>query len=374
MRKLTVLSIAFPFAPVGPDAVGGAEQVLSRIDAALVAGGHRSLVVACAGSCTTGSLIARLAIEGRITDSHRHHTYAEYRRTIAAVLDRHDVDVIHMHGIDFHEYLPPPGVPVLVTLHLPPSWYPPGVLRIDRRGTFFNCVSRSQRAACPPSDRLLPEIENGVPVRELEFRCRRRAFAVALGRVCPEKNLHVALDAGRIAGTAVLLGGQVFPHEAHELYFHEQIVPRLDGRRHFLGPLSFERKRRLLSAARCLLLPTLAPETSSLVAMESLACGTPVVAFPSGAIPDIVEDGVTGFLVRDVAEMANAIATCDAIDPARCRAAASERFSVKRMAEQYLDLYQRLADLSAVAIRRQRAPLVGVGSIGRDRDELFLRR
>ena len=121
------------------------------------------------------------------------------------------------------------------------------------------------------------------------------------------------------------------------------VLPLLDGKRRFIGRAGPARKRRLLAAARCLLLPTLAPETSSLVAMEALASGTPVVAYPSGALPDIVEDGVTGFLVRDPAEMGEAIAACDTLDPERCRAVARERFGLERMVGQYLETYGRLA-------------------------------
>jgi glycosyltransferase involved in cell wall biosynthesis len=349
VRKLTVLSIAYPFAAVGPDAVGGAEQVLSQLDAALVAGTHESVVVACAGSQSAGRLLATSATDGPITPECRRRIYGEHRANVVRALQEHAVDVIHMHGIDFHEYLPPPGAAVLVTLHLPPGWYPPEVFRISRPGTFLHCVSASQRAACPDSKLLIDEIENGVPVRSLELRCRKRNFAAAIGRICPEKNLHAALDAGRKAGVPVLLGGKVFPYEAHEKYFREQIVPRLDRRRRFLGPLSFIAKRRLLSAARCLLLPTLAPETSSLVAMESLACGTPVVAYASGAIPQIVEHGVSGFLVRDADEMADAIAACDKLDAQRCRQIASQRFSLGRMTGKYFDVYRRLANSSVPA-------------------------
>jgi glycosyltransferase involved in cell wall biosynthesis len=103
------------------------------------------------------------------------------------------------------------------------------------------------------------------------------------------------------------------------------------------------RKRRLLSAARCLLLPSLAPETSSLVTMEALACGTPVIAFPAGALPEIVEHGRTGFIVEDEREMAEAIHAATRIDPDVCRAAARQRFSFARTVERYVALYRDLA-------------------------------
>ena len=171
----------------------------------------------------------------------------------------------------------------------------------------------------------------------------RRDYAAALGRICPEKGFHLALDAARTAGVSLLLAGAVFRYAAHEAYFAREIAPRLDHRRRFLGPLGFVAKRRLLGAARCLLVPSLVAETGSLVAMEALACGTPVIAFPNGALADVVEHGVTGFLVRDEHEMAEAIGQAGSLDREACRAAARERFSAARMVGQYLDLYRRLA-------------------------------
>jgi glycosyltransferase involved in cell wall biosynthesis len=346
--SLTVLSVAYPFAPVSPDTPGGAEQVLAQLDAALVRAGHRSLVVASAGSRIAGALVATDAPAAPFDDAQRQQTWDAHRRSIAQVLASERVDLVHMHGVDFPRYLPPPGeVPILVTLHLPPSWYPPEVFAHGRADLRLQCVSRTQQRACPPSARMLAPITNGVPVQALQAHVRKRNFALALGRICPEKNLHEALDAGRIAGIPVLLGGQVFPYEAHERYFREKIVPRLDAQRRFLGPLDFARKRRLLTAARCVLLPTLAPETSSLVAMEALACGTPVVAFAAGALTEIVQHGETGFLVHDAAGMADAIARCDRIDPDHCRAVARERFSAERMAREYLHVYRQLTAAGA---------------------------
>jgi glycosyltransferase involved in cell wall biosynthesis len=341
---LTVLSVAYPFAPVSPDAVGGAEQVLAHIDAALAQAGHRSIVVAAAGSRPRGTLVPVPAQGGPIGDAQRQIAWAEHRRAIRAAVVRYAPDVIHLHGVDFREYLPPAGdIPILVTLHLPPSWYPAQAFSDPRNDVHLHCVSHAQHAACPPGARLLPPIPNGVPVQALDCRVRKRAYAVALGRICPEKNLHVALEAGHRASFPVLLGGVVYPYADHQQYYYEHVVPLLDGQRVFLGPLGFARKRRLLAGARCLLLPTLAPETSSLVAMEALACGTPVVAFPGDAIAEIVEPGITGFLVRDVAQMAEAIVACAGLDAQRCRAAARERFALEHMVANYFDVYHQLA-------------------------------
>ena len=341
MRRLTVLSVAYPFAPVGPDAVGGAEQVLSAIDAALVAAGHRSVVVACAGSQVAGDLRAVPATTGEIDDAVRNRMHAVLRAAIAAALPA--ADVVHLHGIDFAAYLPPPGPPALATLHLPPAWYPQAALAPARPGTFLHCVSASQHARCPPGPHMLPPIANGVPVAALAARHARRGFAFMLGRICPEKGQHLALRAAHAAGVPLLLAGAAFPYPAHRAYFAGSVAPLLDARRRWIGPVGFARKRRLLTAARCVLIPSLAPETSSLVAMEAAACGTPVIAFRNGALPEIVRDGITGFLVDDTEAMARAIGRAAAIDPAACRAEARARFDLGRMTDAYLARYAALA-------------------------------
>lgn len=341
---LTVLSVAFPLTSVGPDAVGGAEQVLSGLDRTLVEAGHRSLVVASERSRVAGSLIPVPAVEGPLDDASWRRAHVKHREAIANALDRAAVDLVHLHGVDFDSYLPPPGVPVLVTLHLAPSSYRQEALAPVRPATWLHCVSASQHRACPGSAALLPPIENGVPVEELAAgRHAKRPFVLALGRVCREKGFHIALDAAHRARRPLLIGGRVFAFAEHRRYFEDEIEPRLDRLRRFLGPLDFARKRRLLSSARCLVVPSLVAETSSLVAMEALACGTPVVALPNGALSEIVEPGRTGFLVRDAAEMAEAIEAAGDLRSEDCRQAAAERFSQRRMTGEYLDLYQRLA-------------------------------
>ena len=230
-----------------------------------------------------------------------------------------------------------------MTLHLPPGWYPAEALTPSRPRTWLNCVSRSQDAACPRSPMLLPPIENGVSVETVAVaRHARRGFALMLARVCPEKGQHLALEAAHSAGVPLLLGGEVFPYPAHQEYFAREVRPLLDHRRRFLGPVGLPRKRRLLAAARCVLIPSLAPETSSLVAMEAAAAGTPVIAFPNGALAEIVEHGRTGFLVRDAPRDGRGDRPRGEIEPEECRGVARARFSRARMVERYLQVYREL--------------------------------
>lgn len=346
MRGLTILSVAYSLATVESGSVGGAEQVLGEIDRALVTGGHQSIVIACEGSRVAGELVATPWPSEPLTSAAFAPAHAAARRAMADVLARRRVDVIHMHGIDFHRYLPPPGVPTLVTLHLPPSWYPAEVFHLQRPHTYLHCVSESQRRACPQGAHILPTIRNGITAPPAP-RSESRDDVVALGRICPEKGFHIALDAARIANVRMRLAGRVFAYPEHRRYYREQIFPRLDEHRRFVGAVHGRDKWRLLAGARCVLVPSLAPETSSLVAMEAMAIGTPVVAFASGALAEIVEPGVTGYLVHDTSEMADAIDASRAIDRETCRRVARARFSAARMTSRYIARYRALAALHA---------------------------
>lgn len=342
---LSILSIAYPFAPVRPDAVGGAEQILARLDRALVDAGHHSIVIAVEGSSIQGHLVASPAVDGIIDAATRARACSNIKAAMSEVLAADRVDLVHLHSLDFFEYLPPPGLPTLVTLHLPLQLYPAAALRPARAGTWLVPVSASQaraRAELP----LLPPIENGVDVPSVTPHARRR-YALALGRICPEKNFAAALDACHLAACPLLLAGHAYGYPEHLSYFNREIIPRLDRSRRWIGRIAGARKRRLLAGARCVLIPSRIAETSSLVAMEALAAGVPVIAYPTGALPDIVEHGRTGFLAEDVSSMARAIGAADRLDPEDCRRAARERFCADRMVNQYLALYQRLAAAGA---------------------------
>jgi glycosyltransferase involved in cell wall biosynthesis len=339
---LTVLNVSYPLARISENTAGGAEQVLAILDQALVRAGHQSLVIAPAGSRCHGLLLATPLLPSSLDDHAQRHAREEHRRALIQALHRFHVDVVHLHGVDFLDYLPATAVPVVVTLHLPLDWYPPEIFDLPRQGICLVCVSSSQAKSCPPQSRM-SVVENGVPLHRLQSGRRKGNYALAMGRICPEKGFHLAMEACARAGVAFFLAGTVFNYPAHRAYFEQSILPRLSKTQRLLGPLGRERKRSLLAGAKCVLIPSLVRETSSLVAMEAMACGTPVVAFRAGALGELIRDGHTGFLVNSVQEMAEAIPAASGLDSARCRSEALERFSSETMAANYLRLYRAMA-------------------------------
>jgi glycosyltransferase involved in cell wall biosynthesis len=338
---MKILNVAYPFAPVGRDAVGGAEQVLNQIIEALVCAGHESIAIAHSDSRIPGKLLPITIPEGPLNDFAGKRIVHDFiREAIACVLECESPDVIHFHGIDFHEYLPPElNVPTLVTLHLPPEWYAISCFA-PRDHLRFTFVSDAQAKSGPAGATVIP---NGVPIPEFRVKPKKRGYIMCLGRICPEKGFHHALDAAALLNLPLVLAGEVFQYEAHQSYFDEQIQPRLSNQRRFIGPIGRARKCRLLAAAQCLVIPSSVNETSSLVAMEALACGTPVVAFRRGALPTIIENGHTGILADSPSELPGAILAAASIDPDECRHAAIERFSSEAMTRRYLTLDEELS-------------------------------
>jgi len=340
--RLTVLSMGYPFAQVSESTAGGAEQVLSTLDEALVRAGHRSIVIAPEGSRVRGVLLPTPGPPPHLDDQQHEIAVHRYRGAIRSALARFPIDVVHMHGLDFVEYLPEPGTPVLVTLHLPPAWYSREAFRLARPDTHLICVSRSQASECPPGAEIRAIIGNGIRLQPFRQR-RKRNYVMAMGRICPEKGLHLALDAATQSGLPLLLAGKVYGYPSHQTYFAEQIRPRLGGGNRFLGEIGPGRKHRLLAGARCLLVPSLVPETSSLGVMEAMASGTPIVAYRKGALVELIEHGRTGFIVDSKDAMAAAIRATEHLDPRVCRRQAELHFSAERMFEKYLFLYTQAA-------------------------------
>jgi glycosyltransferase involved in cell wall biosynthesis len=346
---LTVLSVSYSLAHVSRKTAGGAEQALTTLDEALVRAGHRSLVLAPAGSRCDGLLIPAQIPRGILDDDAKHEARRIFKHQIDRILNEFSVDVVHMHGLDFYDYLPSRQLPVVVSLHLPLSWYPPNAFCRLGPDVILVAVSESQARTAPADVRINAVIPNGVDLSHFRPQKRKSNYALAIARICPEKGLHLAIDAAERAGVTLIIAGSVFDYSEHRDYFDSMILPRLNEHVRFVGLVGGRRKANLLAGARCLLVPSLAPETSSLVAMEAIASGTPVVAFPSGALREVVADRRTGFLVNSAEEMADAIFECDSIAPQVCRNEAEQKFSSARMFAEYLDLYRTTMSLEVEA-------------------------
>ena len=336
---MKILSVAYPLFPVSADSAGGAEQVLFLTERRLVSAGCQSQVVAAHASQVAGHLLATPAHTGEITDAVREQAQRAHRIAVDRALELLPADLIHFHGLDFHAYLPETQIPKLATLHLPLAWYEPSVFQ--QSGVTLCCVSHSQARTAPHGLRL-PVVPNGIDVARYSAADARQDYLLWLGRICPEKGPDIALRIALRLDLPLLVAGPVHPFASHQSYFSEAVQPLLDQNRRWLGPVGQAQKCELLAQARCVLIPSLVPETGSLVAMEAISSGTPVIAFRSGALPEIVEHGVTGFIVDSEEEMAQAVARTREISPARCRQEALRRFDAARMAETYLNLYRDL--------------------------------
>jgi glycosyltransferase involved in cell wall biosynthesis len=181
-------------------------------------------------------------------------------------------------------------------------------------------------------------------VESFPYRDAKRDFLLWLGRICEEKAPHLACDIAAELGMPLVVAGEVYPFSYHQQYFERELRPRLASKNvQFICGLSREHKLELLSSARVLLITSLAQETSSLVAMEAMACGTPAVAFRKGALPEVVRDNITGFIADNEEGMLEAVAHIESIVPLACREHVARHYSSRRMAREYLGLYAEVA-------------------------------
>ena len=342
-----ILYVAFPMVVVDAAVAGGAEQVLWSLEQEMAGRRYQTSVAACAGSEVAGNLVVTGSAP-EVADLFEERR-AEHEQGVLAELARAEqqgapYDLVHDQSGHFWQRAGEIDVPVLATLHLPRSLCQVRAFDSTSPNVFFNCVSRSQLCSFQDVPRMLGAVPNGIRIADFPSPAlHREDYLLWVGRICEEKGPHVAIEVAERAGLPLVIAGKVHAYSYHQDYYRREIVPRIDGRRvRFVDSPSFWAKLKLLRHARALLVPSLVDETSSLVAMEAGACGTPVIGFRRGAIPEIVQDGVNGFVVDTAEQMAATVAKAAAINPEACRKYVERNFSSSRMADDYERRYLRI--------------------------------
>lgn len=345
MRKpLSILYVSYPLLTVSEESAGGAEQVLLTLEREMSAAGHRTMVAASSGSRVAGRLLATgCPVETLDAYERRERQHCHF---ILDYLRRHpgEFDLIHDHSGSFFRFAAKCPVLVLATLHLPRSFYRAEWFQSVPENLCFNCVSQTQAYSFSDVAPQVDVVQNGIDWQRFPLTAGKDHYLLWLGRICEEKAPHLAIAAAKLAGVPLVIAGQVYPFQYHRDYFYREIQPHLvDGSpiRYVSGP-SFAQKQELLRHARALLLTSTTEETSSLVAMEAMACGTPVVAMRRGAFSEIVKEGETGFLVDTIEEMAAALDRVNQISDSECRARVQRHFSARTMALNYELLYRQV--------------------------------
>lgn len=347
--SLRILYVAYPMLPVTQSVPGGAEQALWTLEREMAERGHVTAVAACEQSQVAGKLFAtgtapvELDVFEERKAQHEDAVVAEIARAREAGMP---YDLIHDESGSFWQRAREVREPVLATLHLPKTFYWRRAFDAVPFNVYFNCVSQSQLASFSDAPHMLGAIANGIRVADFPKPTGDRDdHLLWVGRICEEKGPQVAIDVAQRAGAPLVIAGDVYRFSYHQSFFEREIWPRLDGNRvRRVQAPGFADKVKLLSRARALLVTSFVAETSSLVAMEAMACGTPVVAFRRGALPEVVEDRVTGFLVDTPEEMVGALADTGKIDPQSCREHVEQCFSAARMADEYESLYHRILE------------------------------
>jgi glycosyltransferase involved in cell wall biosynthesis len=335
---------------VPPQLYGGTERVVSYLTEELVRQGHDVTLFASGDSKTAARLVPccprALRLAPGCIDMLAHHVVMLER--VFAELGRFDVVHFHIDYLHFplsRRY----RAPHLTTLHGRLDL--PDLVPLYRQFPDMPVVSISdaQRAPLPYLD-WKGTVHHGLPPDLHPLGPGGGGYLAFLGRVSPEKRLDRAIEIAKRAGLPLRTAAKVDP--ADREYFERQIRRRLnDPHVEYLGEVTEDQKADLLGRAEALLFPIDWPEPFGLVMIEAMACGTPVIAWRHGSVPEVIEPGVSGFIVDSMDEAVDAVRRARDLSRARCRQAFDARFTSERMARDYLALYERIAEPAEVLPR-----------------------
>ena len=343
---LRIAQVAPPLERVPPRAYGGTERVIHELVGQLVAHGHEVTTFASGDSEVPGRHVATVPQALRPAGFGGDASGWFVSTILAALEAAGDFDVIHSH---VEWYSPLLGraspVPVVTTFHGRLDF--PWAFDVLRRGGGnYVAISRAQ-AATHPDVAWTGVVYNGLSLAGAPFERRRSDALCFVGRVAPEKGIVEAIEIARRSGRPLRIAAKIGTTPNERAYYEGVFVPALEAAGtavEFLGELEQHERDRLLADSYASLMPGSWPEPFGLVAIESLACGTPVLARRVGALPEIVRNGVDGFLGDDVGQLALVVGRVGGLDRAAIRASVLERFSAERMADGYEAIYRRLLD------------------------------
>jgi glycosyltransferase involved in cell wall biosynthesis len=348
-RPLRIAMVAPPWIPVPPPGYGGIELVVAMLCDALVDRGH-AVELFCAPGSRSRARVRPLLPEPYPDNIQRSLYEADHSALAIEAIESADepFDLVHDHsGYTLLAVADRLETPLVHTVHGPFDEESFGFYARHGSKAALVCLSRAQAQSAPDSAAVVDVVPNPIDVRSWRLPRTPGDHLLWLGRMVPEKGPHRAIQVARAAGRPLVLAGVVQP--GFEEFFAKEVEPHIDGSRvRYVGEVGSEEKQRLLAEAAAFLMPITWPEPFGMVMVESLAAGCPVLAFPRGAAPEIVEHGSTGFLAEDEEEMAALVARAGEIDPDACRRSAA-RYDPDDVAAGYERVYRSVAEEPALA-------------------------
>ncbi len=345
---LSIAMLAPPWIAVPPAGYGGVETVVADLTEALVDRGHDVTLFCAPGSRSSAKTVALLDAAHPQEIERSLYEADHVARAFAAI------DAAHGEGIGFdivHDHCGFTGLAMADRLHTPMLHTLHGPFTAETRSFYAHHghkawvagISKAQLAMGPANLHSVGAIPNPIAVDSWPFRPDDHGYLLWIGRMTPEKGAHRAIEVARVAGLDLVLAGVVQPGQ--RAYFERHVEPHIDGHRvRFAGEVGGASKKSLFAGARALLMPVRWPEPFGMVIIESLVCGTPVLAFDEGAVGELIVDGVTGFVVDDEAAMVVALGQLDQIEPRACRNWVAEHCDVSVVAAAYEAAYRRVLD------------------------------
>ncbi len=338
---MRIAQIAPLFETVPPRRYGGTERVVSWVTEALVAQGHDVTLFASGDSITSAKLYPVVPQARRFVPNFEVNN-APYARMLELLARQaHEFDVLHFH-IDFHPFalFSRLGVPFLTTLHgrMDQEWTQ-SIYGLFPQANLVS-ISNAQRRPAPDLH-WAGTVHHGMPADLLTPVANGGDYLAFLGRISPEKGIETAIRIAARVGLTLKVAAKVGAED--QAYYDQVVAPLLAGGSvEFIGEIDDSQKPAFLSGARALLFPIAWPEPFGLVMIEAMACGCPTIAYAHGSVPEVIEDGLTGFIVPDEDAAVAAVGRLAQLDRRAIRARFEQRWSAARMADDYVAIYRKV--------------------------------